>query len=66
MLHSKFQGDRSVGSGEEFLKVSTIIEGGGHIGHVTKTILNNIFTLISGGYMKFGYIRSSGFRGEVV
>ena len=40
MLHTKFQGHRSIGSGEEdFLKVFTIYGHGSHLGHVTRTIL---------------------------
>ena len=35
MLHTKFPGNRSVGSGEDFQRVSTIYGHGGHLGHVT-------------------------------
>ena len=36
MLHTKFQGHRSIGSGEEdFLRLFTIYGHGGHVGHVT-------------------------------
>ena len=36
MLHTKFRGNRSAGSGEEdFLRVFTIYGHGGHLGHVT-------------------------------
>ena len=36
MLHTKFQGHRPFGSGEEdFFKVSIIYGDGGHLGHVT-------------------------------
>ena len=38
MLHVKFHGHWSTGSGEEVLKVFTIYGRGGHIGHVTWTI----------------------------
>ena len=34
MLPIKFQGHRSNGSGEVFLKVLTIYGHGGHVGHV--------------------------------
>ena len=34
MLHTKFQGHQSIGSGEE----EGGEEGGGHLGHVTQTI----------------------------
>ena len=35
MLHTKLPGNRSIGSGEDFLKVFTIYGHGGHLGHVT-------------------------------
>ena len=39
MLHTKFQGRQSTGSGEEdCLRVFTIYGHGGHLGHVTQTI----------------------------
>ena len=39
MLHTKFQGHWSIGSGEEdFFKVFTIYGHGSHVGHVTQTI----------------------------
>ena len=39
MLHTKFQGHRSFGSGEEdFLKFFTIYGHSGHVGHVTQLI----------------------------
>ena len=39
MQHTKFQGHRSVGSGEEiFFNVFTIYGGGGHMDHVTWTV----------------------------
>ena len=37
MLHTKSQGHRPSGSGEDFLRVFTIHGRGGHLGHVTKT-----------------------------
>ena len=42
MLHTKFPGHRSIGSGEEdfFFKVFTIYGHGGHVGHVTQLISN--------------------------
>ena len=43
MLHTKSQGHRPSGSGEEdFLRVFTIYGHGGHLGHVTKAILNKL------------------------
>ena len=41
MLHTKFQGHRSIGSGEDFLKVFTIYGHGSHLGHVTLLICIN-------------------------
>ena len=39
MLHTKFQGHRILGPGEEdCFKVVTIYGHGGHFGHVTMTI----------------------------
>ena len=38
MLHTKFQGHRPFGSGEDFFKVFTIYGLGGHLGHVTRTV----------------------------
>ena len=39
MLHTKFRGHRPAGSGEEdFYRVFTIYERGGHLGHVTSII----------------------------
>ena len=39
MLHTKFQGHRSIGSGEEgFFKVFTIYGHGGYVGLVIQTI----------------------------
>ena len=42
MLHTKFQGHWSIGSGkEDFFKVFTIHGHGGHVGHVTQLICIN-------------------------
>ena len=35
MLHTKFHENQPAGSGEDFLRVFTIYEHGGHLGHVT-------------------------------
>ena len=41
MLHTKFQGHRSINSGEEdFFKVFAIYGHGGHLGHVTFICIN--------------------------
>ena len=43
MLHTKFQGHRSINSGEEdFLRFFNIYEHGGHLGHVTLFLLYKI------------------------
>ena len=38
MLRTKFQGHRSIGSGEDFFMVLTIYGHCGHVGNVTQTI----------------------------
>ena len=38
MLHTKFQGNRFIDSGEEFLKVFTKNGYGGHVDHVAQTV----------------------------
>ena len=48
MLHAKFHGHWSTGSGEEVLKIFTIYGRGGHIGHITWTV-KHIF--VSEGYI---------------
>ena len=35
MLHTKFCGNWTIGSGEDFLRVFTIYGPGGHLGHMT-------------------------------
>ena len=46
MLHTKFRGNRLAGSGEEdFQRVFTIYEHGGHLGHVTSITLTNFHFL---------------------
>ena len=68
MLHTKSQGHRPSGSGEEdFQRVFTIYGRGGHLGHVTRTIC----TIFRSGvprslHMKFEFNWSSGFREEDV
>ena len=42
MLHTKFQGHRSIGSGEEdLLRFLPYYGNGGHVGHVTQLICIN-------------------------
>ena len=68
MLHAKFQDHRPSGSGEEdFFKVFTIFEHGGHLGHVTWTIYINFRSPFPRRlHIKFGFDWPSGFRGEDV
>ena len=48
MLHTKFQGHGSIGSGEEdFFKIFTIYRHGGHVGHLTQLICINFHALFS-------------------
>ena len=41
MLRTKFRGNRSNGSGEDFLRVFTIYGHGGHLSHVTSIMSFN-------------------------
>ena len=63
MLHTKFQGHPSFGSGEEdFFKVFTIYGHGGHVGHVTQlSYINLHFHLPSSFHMNFGSESHNGF-----
>ena len=56
MLHTKFQGHRSIGSGEEdFLSFFFKYGHGGHAGHVTQLICINFhFYSLSSFHMNFG------------
>ena len=63
MPHTKFQGRRPFGSGEDCFKVFTIYGHGSHLGHVTWTPrLNKLPRRLN---MKFGFNRPSGFREDV-
>ena len=68
MLHTKFRGNRSAGSGEEFfLYIFNIYGHGGHLGHVTWTIYTNFRSPFPRRLqIKFGFDWPSGFRGEDV
>ena len=68
MLHTKSQGHRPSGSGEEdFLRVFTIYGHGGHLGHVTKTIWTNFRSpILRSLHMKYEFNWPSSFRGEDV
>ena len=46
MLHTKFQGNRPAGSGEEDFLRFTIYGHGGHLGHVTSITLTNFHFLV--------------------
>ena len=47
MQHTKFNGNRPAGSGEEdFFKVSTIYGHGGNLGHVTSITLTIFYFLV--------------------
>ena len=63
MLHTKFRGNQSSGSGEEdFLKVFTINGRGGHLGHVTHMPRTNFRSRYPRRLqIKFGFDWASGF-----
>ena len=47
MLHTNFRGNRPAGSGEEdFLRVFTIYEHGGYLGHVTSIVSSDFHFLV--------------------
>ena len=47
MLHAKFRGNLSAGSGEEdFQRVSTIYGHSGHLGHVTSIMSSDFHFLV--------------------
>ena len=45
MLHTKFRGNWTAGSGEDFKRVFTIYGHGGHLGHVT-SIMSSDFNFL--------------------
>ena len=52
MLHTKFQGHQSIGSGEEdFFKVFNIYGHGGHVGHVTHVICINFIPILQQAFI---------------
>ena len=62
MVHTNFLGNRSAGSGEDFLRVFTIYERGGHLGHVTSIMSSDFHFLVPENfYTKFGVDRRSSF-----
>ena len=68
MLHAKFQGNWPSGSGEEdFFKVLSIFEHGGHLGHVTWIVYINFLSPFPRRlHIKFGFDWRSGFLGKQV
>ena len=67
MLHTKSQGHRPSGSGEEdFWRVFTIYGRGGHLGHVTRTIWTNFHSpILRSLHMKYEFNWPSSYRGDV-
>ena len=64
MLHTKFRGNWPAGSGEEdFLRIFTIYGRGGHLGHVTSSIMSSDFHCLvpERFHTKFGSDRHSSF-----
>ena len=68
MLHTKSQGHRPSGSGEEdFWRVFTIYGRGGHLGHVTRTIWTNFRSpILRSLHMKYEFNWPSSYRWEDV
>ena len=53
MLHTKFRGNLSAGSGEEdFQRVSTIYGHGGHLGHATSIMSSDFHFLVPESFNK--------------
>ena len=53
MLHTKFCGNRSAGSGEEdFQRVITIYGHGGHLGHMTSIMSSDFHFLVPESFHK--------------
>ena len=53
MLYTKFRGNRPAGSGEEdFLRVFTIYERGGHLGYVTSIMSSDFHFLVLESFIK--------------
>ena len=66
MLHTKFRGNRSTGSGvEDFWRGFNIYGRSGHLGHVAETIYYKFASLFPRMlHIIFGVDWPSGFRGE--
>ena len=52
MLHTKFRGNRSAGSGEDFKRVFTICEHGGHLGYGTSIMSSDFHFLVPESFHK--------------
>ena len=52
MLHTKFRGNRSACSGEDFQRVFTTYGHGGHLGHVTSIMLSDFYFLVPESFHK--------------
>ena len=52
MLHTKFRGNRSAGSGEDFQSVSSINVDGRHLGHVTSIVSSDFHFLVPESFHK--------------
>ena len=53
MLHTKFHGNLSAGSGEDFRRVFTIYGHGGHLGPVTSIILIYLISMYLKVYIQY-------------
>ena len=52
MLHTKFRGNRSAYSGEDFQSGFTIYGHGGHLGHVTSIMSSDFHFLVPESFHK--------------
>ena len=52
MLHTKFLGNLSASSGEDFQRVSTIYGHGDHLGHVTSILSSDFHFLVPESFHK--------------
>ena len=66
MLHTRFRGNRSADSGEDFCRLFTIYRRGGHLGHVTKMPQTNFCSPYPWRlHTKFGFDWPSGLGEDV-
>ena len=62
MLHTKFRGNQSAGSGEDFRRVFTIYWRGGNLGHVTNMLRTKFLSIYPRRFhIKFGFDQPIGF-----